>query len=131
VRTSEIQIRSSPLGDELINHLRESVYKSSSDPAAEQYLVADQLASLDDVCFYLGRARYEFYFREKMVAQQILNEMKDAIPGSYEADLLQAEFSARMGLNEDARRLLTTLIGKPAVPEWIKLEADRILNQIP
>ncbi len=131
VRASEIQVKGGPLGDELRNRLREAVYKGSSDPDAEQYLIADQLASLDDTCFFLGRARYEFYFREKMAAQQILNEMKDAIPGSYEADLLQAEFSAKMGLNEDARQLLTALIGKPAVPEWIKLEADRILNQIP
>ncbi len=131
VRASEIQVKSGPLGEELRNRLREAVYKGSSDPAAEQYLIADQLASLDNACFYLGRARYEFYFRDKSVAQQILNEMKAAIHGSYEADLMQAEFTAKLGLGEDARHLLTALIEKPAVPEWIKLEADKILKQIP
>jgi len=131
IRAAEIQGQVRSLEGELRNRLREAVYKSSDNPAAERYLVPEQLAGLDNVCFYISRARYEFYFGNESVAQQILDEMKVATPGAYAADLLQAHFCFRLGLKADGREIVDLLLSKETVPEWIKVEADKILNQIP
>jgi len=76
-------------------------------------------------------ARYTFYYGDKTHAQDMFNQLYQSKPDMPEAQLLQAEFDAKTGQPDAARRALTQRRNSPAGKGWMLSEAANIEGTIP
>lgn len=119
------------LPDDLSTLLHETVYKAAKDKLAGTYLLVDRLAAIDEPLARLFKARTTFLNGEQALGQQLLDELLTVKPDFIEAKLLQADFSARTGDDEQARLLLTELRNDPGTPGWVLTEANLIEGTLP
>ncbi len=121
----------SPLPDDLATLLHESVYKAMKEKIADKYLEIPRLAFIDEPLSQLAKARYTFFYGNQTVAQEILDDLSRNKPGLAEAQLLQADFSARTGDADRARQALADLRNNPAAQGWMLQEAEIIERTLP
>lgn len=119
------------LPDDLANLLHETVYKAAKDKLAGTYFEYERLNRLDEPLARLAKARYTFLNLDPRQGQQALDELMQFKPGFNEAQLCQADFSARLGDAGRARQALDELRAQPALPEWIIHEAEIIERTLP
>lgn len=132
VEAAEIHLRANPsLPEDLGTLLHETVYKAMKDQLAANYLSYERLTPIDEPLARLAKARYTFFYGDKAEAQQMLDELAALKPGFADAQLLQADFSARTGDVERARRALTDLRANPGVQGWMLQEAETIEGTLP
>lgn len=117
--------------DEYFYFLHETAYKAASQPNMPNYLPFEEIGKIDEPLMLVVEARHTFYHGDPEEALKILNELKRIKPGFFEAQLLEAEMDSRAGRNEQARRNLETLLADLETPEWIRIEAETLLGELP
>lgn len=105
------------------DQLHMTVYRAAADQDANTFLPFDKLASIDQPLEMLTKARYAFYFQGQSQGQSLLDQLKQSDPNMPEAQLLQAEFDARIGQYTAARQSLAELDKNPATTEWMRAAA--------
>jgi hypothetical protein len=116
---------------DLSNLIHETVYKAMKDILAVDYLTSNRLMQIDPPLSQLAKARYTFFYGDKAIAQQLLDELFQTKPGFPDAQLLQADFSSRSGDPEKARQSLTDLRANPGMQAWMQQEAQIIEGTLP
>ncbi|MGD0610625.1 MAG: protein kinase [Anaerolineales bacterium] len=112
------------------DQLHMTVYRAAADQDANTFLPFDKLSSIDQPLTMLVNARYAFYFQSQGQGQSLLDQLEQSDPNMPEAELLQAEFDARIGQYAAARQSLTELDNNPGTTEWIRAAAALIKGAI-
>jgi serine/threonine-protein kinase len=132
LEAAEIHLQTDPsLPADLATLLHETVYKAMKDQLAANYFPSERLTPIDEPLARLAMARYTFFYGDKAHAQQMLDELVSLKPGFAEAQLLQADFSARMNDVERARQALADLRANPEAQGWMLQEAEYIEGTLP
>jgi hypothetical protein len=79
----------------------------------------------------IAKSRYEFYFGDQLNGQKILDQLNLKKPNFPEGQLLQVEYSAKVGDTTRARQALKDLENNPAATEWMLTEAKSIEGTLP
>lgn len=111
--------------------LHETVYKAAKDELAGTYFEFERINTLDEPLARLAKARYTFLNADRRQGQQALDDLMQIKPGFSEAQLCQADFSARLGDTQRARQALDDLRAHPDLPEWVVREAEIIERTLP
>ena len=116
---------------DLMEALHESIYKSASLPEKSHNIPPERIANIDEVLMLVSEARYNFYHGEEEKAISFLDEAKRQHPDCPEVILLDGEIHARNKNFKKARQIFESLRERPELPDWIAVEIDTVLNQIP
>lgn len=106
----------------------EVMYRAAGDPALTDYFSMQTMAPIDEPLAYITKARYLLYFGDPAEAQANLDSLVQIKPDMPEGLLLRAEFAARAGNRQEAQRWIDELLASPGVQEWMRQEAESILN---
>jgi serine/threonine protein kinase len=123
---AEMHLKTGPLSNDLEDQLQEAVYKAYRNRVALIYLPILRLSAIDISMATIAKSRYEFYFGDQTNGQKILDQLNLKEPNFPEAQLLQAEFSAKEGDTTRARQALINLENNPATTEWMLAAAKSI-----
>jgi len=116
---------------ELSYFMHETSYKAASQPEMPNFLPFDEIAKIDEPLSLVVEARHTYYHGNPDDAIALLNEVKRMKPGFHEARLLEAEMLARAREPDKARRIFETILADLDTPEWIRVEADEALRNLP
>jgi len=114
------------LGDKMLGLLSHAVYRASDQPESLNYIAIDRLAKIDGSLAQLAKARYVFYNVDQDAAQVSLGNLLQQSPNLPAAQLLEAEFDARLGKPDAARQALAKLSSNPRATEWMRALATSI-----
>ncbi len=128
---AEMQLKAGPLPNNLEDQLQEAVYKAYRNRVALIYLPILRLSAIDVSMATIAKSQYEFYYGDQTNAQKILDQLNLKKLNFPEGQLLQAEYSAKMGNTTRARQALTDLENNPAATEWMLTEAKSIEGTLP
>ncbi len=117
--------------DGLVDAFHEATYKASSQPDMPEYIPFEAIGRIDEPIMLIAEARHTFYNGNPDDAHATLNDLKRMKPGFPEARLLEAELAAREGNFDDARALLEVLLADLNTPDWIRVESEDALRQLP
>jgi serine/threonine-protein kinase len=131
LRLAQLFPASTPLPAEVSNSLHEAVYRAAKLAAFKDYVSLPALDQVDASLRIVAEARFAFFNSDPRRAQLLLDELQKTKPDYPEARLLQAEMNARQGQTDTARRLLAALLDDKTIADWIRVEADLILSQLP
>ena len=123
---AEMHLKTGPLSNDLEDQLQEAVYKAYRNRVALIYLPILRLSAINISMATIAKSRYEFYFGDQTNGQKILDQLNLKEPNFPEAQLLQAEFSAKEGDTTRARQALINLENNPATTEWMLASAKSI-----
>jgi tetratricopeptide (TPR) repeat protein len=107
-----------------------SLYQAFSGADAPIFLPFDRLGKIDDALAQIAKARFTFYNQDKNTGQNLLDNLIKIKPDMPEAQLLQAEFAARLEKPEAARKALTDLNNNPRATDWMRAVANSIKGAI-
>lgn len=131
LRFAALQPAGKPLPDEIFNLLQESVYKGANSPQFPQFIPFSRIGEYDQPLSLVAESRHAYYNGDKPRAHTLLKEVTRIKPGFQPAMLLNAEYSFNEGRVDDARMLLNLLTADLSTPEWIRLEAEKMLKKLP
>ncbi len=117
--------------EDLIYFMHETSYKAASQPEMPNYLPFDEIGKVDEPLSLVVEARHTYYHGNPDDALALLNEVKRMKPGFHEARLLEGEMLARARKADEARRIFETILADLDTPEWIRVEADEALRNLP
>ena len=86
---------------------------------------------LDQPLGLVARGRSALYNGKTEEALLLLNQVKRLKPDFPEAILLEGEILIKEGRIDEARQLLTVLASDLGTSDWIRAEAEAILNSLP
>ena len=115
----------------LLYFFRESVYKSASQPEMPNYVPFGEIDEFDHPLSLVAEARHAFYHGMREDAINLLREAKDLKPDFPEAILLEGEMALRNNQFDKARQAFETLLSFEEISEWIYVEADQALSNLP
>lgn len=116
---------------DLVDLLHESAYKAASLPEMPTVLPFDEIGAVDEPLRMVVEARHIYYHGNPDDAFALLNEVKRMKPGFPEARLLEGEMLARGGKTDDARKVFEIILADLETPEWISVEAEEALGNLP
>lgn len=116
---------------EFLYFFHENAYKAASQTDMPQYLPFEEIGKVDEPMMLVVEARHTFYYGNPDDALGILNDLKRLKPGFFEARLLEGEMHARSGRPDEARKVFETILADLNTPEWIRVEAEEALRQLP
>jgi tRNA A-37 threonylcarbamoyl transferase component Bud32 len=122
---------SASLTPDLNNLLARAVYLAFKQPDAPNYINYDRLGKIDDALAQIAKARFTFYNQDKNAGQTILDNLLKTRPDVPEAQLLQAEFAAKLGKPDAARLALANLNKNPRTTDWMRALANSIKGALP
>ena len=128
---AEMHLKTGPLPNDLQDQLQEAVYKAYRNRVALIYLPILRLSAIDVSMATIAKSRYEFYFGDQLNGQKILDQLNLKKPNFPEGQLLQVEYSAKVGDTTRARQALKDLENNPAATEWMLTEAKSIEGTLP
>jgi serine/threonine-protein kinase len=128
---AEMNLKTGPLSNDLDDQLQEAVYKAYRNRVALIYLPILKLSAIDVSMATIAKSRYEFYYGDQTNGQKILDQLNLKKPNFPEGQLLQAEYSAKVGDTTRARQALNNLENNPAATEWMLTEAKSIEGTLP
>jgi tetratricopeptide (TPR) repeat protein len=117
--------------DTLLYGFIESVYKAANQPNMPASLPFDQIAAIDEPISQIAKARYAFYQGKPEDALAILRNTKKQYPDLPEALLLEGEILAQSRKFKQAEQTFNTLLEFEELPDWIYIEAEAALSQLP
>ncbi len=110
---------------------RESIYKAAMAPELFQAIPKEEILRQDEPMLRLAEARQTLYHGNREEAWGMLEDLKTFKPGMQEALLLEAEMLMRDRRPAEAIPLLESLIDSDLGPEWIHVEAEKYLSEMP
>jgi hypothetical protein len=119
------------LPEALTEGFHEAVYKAAEDNDLPLYLPFDSVERQEQPMGLVARGRYALFNGTLADARFALNQVKRLKPNFPEATLLEAEIDMKEGRFAEARQLLTILSADLGNPDWIRVLAEKFLNQIP
>jgi tRNA A-37 threonylcarbamoyl transferase component Bud32 len=131
LRFAGLQPADKPLPNEIYNLLQESVYKGAASPEFPEFIPFARVREQDQPLGLVAESRHAYYNGDKPKAHTILKEVKRIKPKFQTAMLLEAEYNFNEGRVDDARILLNLLTADLSTPEWIRMEAEKILKKLP
>ncbi len=131
LRAVELLPKEGQENPELMDALHESIYKSASLPEKAYNIPTERIARIDETLMLVSEARYNFYHGSEEETIKLLNEIKKQNPDYLEAILLDGEIHTRNKNFKKARQIFESLWEYPELPDWIAVEVDKVLNQIP
>ncbi len=130
-RATKIATRDGSDAEWFITLFHESIYKAASQPELPNYLPFEEIGKVDEPMMIVVEARHTFYHGNPDDAFGRLNDVKRIKPGFPEAILLEGEMHAHAGKSDEARQALEILLANLETPEWIRVEAENTLSQLP
>jgi serine/threonine-protein kinase len=131
VDAAELHLKIDPLPEDKRNQIHEAIYKAFRDENAPNDITSERLTAIDKPLGMIAKARYTFYFVDKVHAQDMLDQLRQSDPNLPEGQLLQAEFSAKVGDNGRAHQALVDLRKNPRLVDWMLTEAKSIEGNLP
>ena len=131
VDSAELHPKNNPLTDDKNDQLYEAVYQVFGEKITPQYVSIDRLTTIDEPLGTIAKIRSMFYFGDRTQALKILDEFKQRKPDMPEAQLLQAEFSAKASDIVSARQALKDLRANKRATTWMLNEANLIERTLP
>ena len=131
LRTLEIAQGEGIVNEEIIYFFHESAYKAAGLPETPKFLPFEKISRVDKPMSLIVEARHTLYHGNPEDALSLLREAKKLNPGFPEALLLEAEIHIRGKRIDKARQTLEQLLRIEQIPEWIFVEAEDALNQLP
>jgi len=122
-----IQASGGTVSDHILEQLSASVYVAASDPEAKEHFGE---TGIQGMMLDVGLARYAIYNDDPAVAEVQINNLMTTYAGAPEVDLVTGEFRALLGDPEKARSLLSALLERPELPEWVRVQATLILDEL-
>lgn len=118
-------------GPDIIDLFHESAYKAASHPEMPKYIPFKEIGEIDEPMMLITEARHTFYHGAPNEANNILNEIRRMKPNFPEANLLTGEIQVRDKDIIKARRTFENILANLETPEWIRVEAERALRELP
>lgn len=116
---------------EITEDFHEAVYKAAETEELPLYLPFDSIERTEQPLGLVARGRWALFNGEVPDARFVLNQVKRLKPNYPEATLLEAEINMKDQRFAEARQLLTILSADLSNPDWIRVQAEKLLNQIP
>ena len=117
--------------EDLIYFFHESSYKAASHPEMPNFLPFEEIGKVDEPMMLVAEARHTFYHGNPKDALDILNDVKRLKPGFPEARLLEGEMHARGKRFDEARIVFEIILDDSKTPDWVFIEAEDALRQLP
>jgi tRNA A-37 threonylcarbamoyl transferase component Bud32 len=118
--------------DEIRNNFHEAVFMAAPQPELEvTYPLIDEILKVDQPIGLVAQSRHAYYNGKLEDGRVFLNQVQRLKPGLYEASLLEAEYAVIEKRYEEANLILQPLVADLGVPEWIRIQAEELLNRIP
>ncbi len=118
------------MSPELLNNFHEAVYKVSEQKDAQLLIFFERLNTVDKALGHIARGRQALFqgnVEEAKAQAAIAEKIK---PGMPEASMLNAEIAIKTNNQEDAKKIMHSLISAPETPEWIRIMAEKHLKNI-
>jgi tRNA A-37 threonylcarbamoyl transferase component Bud32 len=119
------------LSPESRTELHKLVYLAFADRIAPQVLPFEEIGRLDEPLMLVAQTRFALHQRGPDESQRWLDQLKKLKPELQEIRLLQAEIHLWRSEFDQTRGLLQGLLDDPAIPPWIKTEAEYMMKEIP
>jgi tRNA A-37 threonylcarbamoyl transferase component Bud32 len=117
--------------DEITENFHEAVYQGADNKDFPLYLPFDSIERTEQPLGIVARGRWTLFNGEIPDARFALNQVKRLKPNYPEATLLEAEINMKEERFAEARQLLTILSADLSNPDWIRVLAEKFINQIP
>jgi len=118
--------------NEVFESFHEAVYKAAPLVESEAYPLFEEVKHVDEPIVLVAQARNAYFNGRLEEGRIFLDRANQRKPGFIEAALLEAEVANMENRSEDARMILTTILGEgPKAPEWVRIMAEEFLNRIP
>ncbi len=117
--------------DELLADFHQALYTAAQRPDVSTYLSWSDLSVVEQPITMVAQARNLYYNGDTQQAHSLLNQVRTLKPGMPEASLLEAEMDANEGKTFDAKQILNILLADLNTPDWIRQDAQTLLNKIP
>jgi len=109
----------------------ESIYEASVAPELFQAVPKDEILRQDEAMLRLAEIRQTVHHGNLEDAWRMLEDLKALKPGMQEATLLEAEMLMRDRRAPEAMPLLESLANSDLTPEWIQMQAEKYLSEMP
>ena len=109
----------------------EAAYKAASQPEMPIHLPFDEIGKIDEPMQLVVEARHSFYQGNPDEAFRILDELKRLKTNLPEALLLEGEMHAHQENYNKARNAFDILLANFDTPDWIYIEAENAISQLP
>lgn len=116
---------------ELTTDFHEALYNASQRPDLTSYLSWSDLSVVEQPIAMVAQARNSYYNGNTQQGHTLLNQVRSLKPGMPEASLLEAEMDANEGRTFDAKQILNILLADLNTPDWVRQEAQTLINKIP
>jgi tRNA A-37 threonylcarbamoyl transferase component Bud32/cytochrome c-type biogenesis protein CcmH/NrfG len=118
------------MSPELLNNFHEAVYKASEQKDAQLLIFFERLDTVDKALGHIARGRQALFQGNPEEAKAQAVAAEKIKPGMPEASMLNAEIAMKTNNQEDAKKIMHSLISVPETPEWIRFMAEKHLNTI-
>jgi predicted Ser/Thr protein kinase len=125
-----MQVHPRPVPAEITTRLNEALYKAAAVEDFFNVVSLDTIAEVAPPITPIVRTRHVLYFEGPVRARALLTGLSAVDKSIPEERLLEAEASIRFGSPEEAIPILDGLIQNIDLPEWIRAEAQSLLDQI-
>jgi serine/threonine protein kinase len=118
--------------DEIRTNFHEAVFMAAPQPELEvTYPLIEEILKVDQPIGLVAQSRHAYYNGKLDEGRAILNQVQRLKPGLFEASLLEAEYAVIEERYEEANLILQPLVADLDVPEWIRIQAEELINRIP
>jgi len=121
--------RNQPIPPDVRDRFEASFYFAAEMDEFPLYLPIDALRENEPALAFFAQSRYAMLHGNMEVARRNLDELLHIQPDWHLTQLLNAEVMIAEGQLLEPRRILQELLQSPRVPDWIKVQAERLLNE--
>jgi hypothetical protein len=127
-----VRLQMPDVPDESRNRLHQSVYFAFENPLAPQMIAFNEIGTLDEPLSLVAQAQFAMYVKNDLAsARSVIDKLKNTKDSLPEIGLLEGQLALQNDNPEQAKRLLAGLESDSSLPQWIRDEADSMLNNIP
>jgi tetratricopeptide (TPR) repeat protein len=113
----------------VMNKINQSLYLAADAPEIQAILTKAPTNRLGPGIIEAVRARSAIYRGDTLIVRAAIRRFKTQFPDNPTVHLLDAELLNQAGDVEQAKGILTSLIGDPKTPEWVHWVAEYLLNK--
>ena len=117
---------SGALPADLRDLLSKAVFFAAKEKDAVTYITPERVTRIDPALAQVAEARYAFYNLDQASAETLLAQAGTTDPNMPEAQLLEAEFDARLDQPAQARLALNQVDNNPRTTPWMRAFANQI-----
>jgi len=121
--------RNQPLPADMRDRLEASFYFAAAMDEFPLYLPLDALRENDPALAFFAQSRFALLHGNMEIARRDLDELLRIQPDWHLAQLLNADVMFAEGNLLEPRRILQDLMQSPHVPDWVREQADILLNE--